>query len=144
MRVATLRATGERIFAVVFDTGDEVSTGLRTFAREHGVATAHLAAIGALQDVTLGFWDGTSPEYLRIAVREQVEVLSMTGNIALGPDGTPRIHAHMVIGKVDGTAHGGHLLEGHVRPTLEVIVTELPGDLRRRIDDATGLALLRL
>jgi predicted DNA-binding protein with PD1-like motif len=49
-----------------------------------------------------------------------------------------------VLGKADGTAHGGHLLRAHVRPTLEVIVTESPAHLRRRSDPETGLALIQL
>ena len=70
-------------------------------------------------------------------------MLALTGNVAL-KDGEPKLHPHIVVGKSDGTAHGGHLLEGHVRPTLEVIVTESPAHLQRRSDPETGLALLRL
>jgi predicted DNA-binding protein with PD1-like motif len=65
------------------------------------------------------------------------------GDITL-KDGQPSIHAHVVLGKRDGTAHGGHLLEAHVRPTLEVILTESPAHLTRRFDEASGLALIRL
>jgi uncharacterized protein len=64
--------------------------------------------------------------------------------VALGPDGAPRIHAHLVVGRSDGTAYGGHLLEGHVRPTLEVVLDESPTALQRRTDPETGLALLSL
>jgi predicted DNA-binding protein with PD1-like motif len=70
-------------------------------------------------------------------------VLALTGNIALKGD-EPKLHPHIVVGKSDGSAHGGHLLGGHVRPTLEVIVTESPVHLHRRSDPETGLALLRL
>lgn len=144
MRVRAVRGQGERTFAVVFDTGDEVTEGLLAVAREHRLDGAHFTAIGAFQDVTLGYWDWKRKEYDRIPVTEQVEVLSLVGNIAVAPSGGPMIHAHVVIGKSDGTAHGGHLLGAHVRPTLEVIVTESPDYLRRRIDAATGLALLHL
>jgi predicted DNA-binding protein with PD1-like motif len=133
---------GRRTFAVVFDAGDEVTGGLLDFARQHAVAAAHFTAIGALRDVTLGYWRWETKGYDRIAVREQVEVLSLAGNIALAPDGAPKVHAHVVVGKADGTAHGGHLLEGHVRPTLEVILVESPRHLRRTHDPATGLALI--
>jgi predicted DNA-binding protein with PD1-like motif len=131
-----------RTFAIVFRTGDEVAQGLFAFAHEHGVAGASFTAIGALRDVTLGYWDWETKDYRRIPVREQVEVLSLVGNVALAPDGAPKVHAHIVVGKADGTAHGGHLLEGHVRPTLEVILVESPQQLRRRHDPATGLALI--
>jgi hypothetical protein len=55
----------------------------------------------------------------------------------------PRLHAHVVVGKRDGTAHGGHLLQARVRPTLEVILTESASYLARRHDPESGLALIR-
>jgi predicted DNA-binding protein with PD1-like motif len=70
-------------------------------------------------------------------------VLSLIGDIALNK-GKPKVHAHVVVGKADGTAHGGHLMEARVRPTLEVIVVESPKHLIRRTDDETGLALITL
>jgi uncharacterized protein len=76
-----------------------------------------------------------------IAVSEQVEVLSLVGNIAV-KGAAPTVHAHVVVGKADGTAHGGHLLEAYVRPTLEVMVEESPQHLKRTFDAVTGLALL--
>ena len=133
---------GSRTFAIVFDTGDEVTRGLLEFAKQHAIAGAYFTAIGALRDVTLGYWRWETKQYERIPVREQVEVLSLAGNVALAPDGAPKVHAHVVVGKADGTAHGGHLLDGHVRPTLEVILVESPQYLRRTHDPATGLALI--
>jgi uncharacterized protein len=70
-------------------------------------------------------------------------VLALVGDIALN-DGEPKLHTHVVVSKADGTAHGGHLLEAHVRPTLEVIITESPAHLQRCSDPETGLALIRL
>ena len=132
-----------RTYAVVFDTGDEALEQLSAFAREHGLSAAEFTGIGALSDAVLGYFDWQKKDYTRIRVDEQVEVLSLTGNVARA-DGEPKLHAHIVLGKADGTAHGGHLLEGHVRPTLELIVTESPRHLERRSDPETGLALLRL
>jgi uncharacterized protein len=131
-------------FALVFEGGEEVADGLLRFAREHALRAARFTAIGALQDVILGYWDRTARDYRRIPIRAQVEVLSLIGNVALGPDDAPRIHAHIVVGKADGSAHGGHLLEGHVFPTLEVLLEESPETLQRRTDPDTGLALLAL
>ncbi len=78
----------------------------------------------------------------QLEIDEQVEVLSLIGDVAL--EGTqPKVHAHVVVGRRDGTAHGGHLLEAHVRPTLEVVLAEVPGHLQRETDPETGLALIR-
>jgi len=134
---------GLRTFAIVFNKGEEVRQSLLEFARTNRFADAHLSAIGAFSEVTLGFFDRHEKTYKPIPVEEQVEVLSFTGNIVQGDD-KPKLHAHVVVGKADGTAHGGHFLGGRVWPTLEMIVTEMPVHLRRSYDDETGLALIRL
>jgi predicted DNA-binding protein with PD1-like motif len=133
---------GERTYALVFDPGEEAVAGLRAFAVEANLIGARFTAIGAFADAVLGFFDPDAKQYHRIPVREQVEVLSLIGNVAQH-HGKPKVHAHAVVGKRDGTAHGGHLLEAHVRPTLEVIVVESPHQLRRETDEVTGLARLQ-
>jgi uncharacterized protein len=143
MKTKLIHDGPQRTFAVVFDKGDEVIEKLLAFAREHRLSAAELTGLGALSDAVLGYFDWERKDYDRIPIDEQVEVLNLTGNIALA-DGEPRLHPHIVLGKADGTAHGGHLLEAHVRPTLEVIVTESPAHLQRRSDPETGLALLSL
>jgi uncharacterized protein len=82
-------------------------------------------------------------DYKHIPIDEQVEVVSLVGNVARGDDG-PRLHAHVVVGRKDGAAYGGHLLEAVVRPTLEIVLVETPARLRRRTDPSTGLALIDL
>jgi len=79
----------------------------------------------------------------RIPVDEQCEVLSLIGDIASGDDG-PSLHAHVVLGLADGTTRGGHLLEGRVFPTLEVVVTETPAELRKVARPELGIALIDL
>jgi hypothetical protein len=136
-------SNGQRTFAIVFDPKDEVAAGLQAFAEESNATGAYFTAIGALSDVTLGYFEIERKDYRRIQITEQVEVLALVGNIALHHD-KPKVHAHIVVGKQDGTAHGGHLLEAHVRPTLEVVLTETPHYLQRKHDEETGLALIRI
>jgi len=143
MRSSLLQDRGERTFVIVFDKGDEVVAGLTAFAAREHLRASHLTAIGALRDVTLGYFDRDRRDYTRIPMAEQVEVLSLLGVITR--DGTqPKLHAHIVVGQADGNARGGHLLEAHVWPTLEVIVEESPRHLQRRTDPETGLALIDL
>jgi predicted DNA-binding protein with PD1-like motif len=133
----------QRTFAVILDTGDEAMACLTAFAKEHRLSASQFTALGAFRDCVLGYFDWQTKDYRRIPINEQVEVLALIGDIALG-DGAPQLQAHVVLGKADGSAHGGHLLEAHVRPTLEVIITESPVHLQRRSDPETGLALIRL
>jgi uncharacterized protein len=132
---------GEKIFVLVFDTGDEVVSEMTTFARENDLDAASITAIGAFSGATLGYFDIVRKEYEKIPLEEQVEVLSLIGDIALN-EGEPELHAHVVLGRRDGTTRGGHLLEAHVRPTLEVVLTESPDHLKKRTDEETGLALI--
>jgi uncharacterized protein len=133
----------QKTYAIVFDTGDEVAAGLTAFATEHYLGASHFTAIGALSDVVLGYFDWETRDYRRIPLREQVEVLSLADDVVLD-GGESKVHAHVVIGKRDGTAHGGHLIEALVRPTLEVMVVESPRHLRRRMDPESGLALIAI
>ncbi len=59
-------------------------------------------------------------------------------------EGEPAIHAHVVLGRSDASTFGGHLLDGHVRPTLELILVESPEHLKKAHDPESGLALIRL
>ena len=135
-------AHGQRTYAVILATGDEVMASLKEFARREKITAAQISAIGALSDATLAYFDWDKKENMKIPVREQVEVASLLGDIAEA-DGKPALHLHIVIGKRDGQAMAGHLSEAHVRPTLEVIVTESPAHLRKRHDPESGLALIR-
>ena len=126
---------------LVFDRGDEVMENLSAFAAGKELTAGHFTAIGAFSDVTIGFFDPETKEYEPIVIAEQVEALSLVGDISLEED-EPRVHAHVVVGKRDGRAYGGHLLEAHVWPTLEVVLTESPAHLRRRVDPETGLPLI--
>lgn len=145
MQVRQLSGGAERSFVVVLDSSEEAMASLLAFAREHDVKAGRLTGIGAFETATLGFFDFARKDYERIRVDEQVEVLSLVGDFATEADsGAVKLHAHVVVGKRDGTAHGGHLLEARVRPTLEVMVVDAPANLQRRSDPATGLPLLDL
>jgi predicted DNA-binding protein with PD1-like motif len=128
---------------VVLDSGDEAVAALGKFARERRIEAASLSAIGAFERAVVGYFDWSRKDYKRIPVDEQVEVLSLLGDVALS-EGEPALHIHAVLGRSDGSVVGGHLLEGHVRPTLEVLFVEPPAHLKKRKDPETGLALISI
>ena len=141
MKSKLLSDRGDKTFILVFDKGDEVMAELLAFVRTEKIVSAHFNALGAFSDVTFGFFERERQDYKRINVG-QVEVMSLVGNVAATEDGEPKIHAHVIVGKLDGTAHGGHLFEGRVWPTLEMILIQTPESLLRKVDQETGLALI--
>jgi predicted DNA-binding protein with PD1-like motif len=134
---------GQRTYVVVLETSDEVMECLTRFIREQSVSAAQITAIGAFSGVVPRYFDWETKKYDDIPVSEQVEVASLMGDVAESPDGNPSLHIHLVVARRDGTAMAGHLGKGHVRPTLEVILTESPIHLRKRKDDESGLALIQ-
>jgi predicted DNA-binding protein with PD1-like motif len=137
-------ADGKRTFAVVLQTDDEAMRCLKEFAQKERIGGAQVTAIGALRRAKLAYFDWETKAYQSIEVGEQVEVASLVGDIAIGPDGKASVHAHAVLGRRDGSALAGHLEEAHVRPTLEIIVTESPAHLCKAKDKESGLALIQL
>jgi predicted DNA-binding protein with PD1-like motif len=133
-----------QVHVVVLDSGEEAFAALTRFAGEAGISAASLTAIGAFERATVGWFDFASKSYRKIEVDEQCEVLSAIGDVAVGDDGKPSLHVHIVLGLSDGSTRGGHLLAGTVRPTLEVVLTEVPVALRRRKRADLGIALIDL
>ena len=142
---ATHVSTGDRAttFVLVFDPGDEVIDQLTRWCRKQAVTAARLTGVGGFSDATVAWFDPDTREFVEIPVNEQVELLALNGDVA-ELDGNPAIHIHVVLGTRSGDARGGHLIAGRVRPTLELIVDEVPAHLRKRHDPETGLALIAL
>jgi uncharacterized protein len=144
MKSKLLSENPQKTFVLIFDTGDEVMKTLLDFAKQWRLAGSHFTAIGAFKDCVLGYYDWEKKDYKKIPIREQVELVSLIGDVAESDSGEPKLHAHAVVGTTEGKAMAGHLIEARVRPTLELILTESPVHLRRKHDPTSGLALIRL
>jgi predicted DNA-binding protein with PD1-like motif len=131
-----------KLQVVILDTGEEAFAALTRFANDAKISAASLTAIGAFESATVGWFDFATKSYKKIAINEQCEVLSAIGDVAVGDDGKASLHVHIVLGLSDGSTRGGHLLEGKVRPTLEVVLTETPSKLRRKKRADLGIALI--
>jgi uncharacterized protein len=130
-------------YVVVCDPGDEAVAELTQFARAERLEAAQLTAVGGFERATVGWFDRAAKQFRPIPVDEQCEVLSLIGDVAEGQQG-PSLNMHVVLGLSDGTTRGGHLIEGQVFPTLEVIVTEAPAELRKVMRPDIGVALIDL
>lgn len=141
MRTRQIYSGPPRTFVLVFDVGEEVKAGILRLAEEQDVGAAELTGIGALSAVQLRYFDWDRKEYQTRELDEQVELVSLAGNVAESDEGK-KVHVHVVVAKRDGTAHGGDLGAATARPTVEIVLTESPGHLRRRVDPETGLPLI--
>lgn len=143
MRWKFIGSAGTPTYVVVLDPGDEAMAVLSGFAADQHLTGAQVTGVGAFERAAVGWFDRDAKDYRPIRVDQQCEVLSLVGDVALGPDG-PQPHVHAVLGLPDGSTRGGHLLEGRVWPTLEVIIRETRAGLRKTYQPEIGLALIDL
>lgn len=141
MRAKLLNPEPPLTYALALEIGEDAMATLEKFVREAGIEAASITAIGGFERAVLGYFDWAKKRYEQIPVAQQVEVLSLLGDVAIAEEG-PSLHLHAVLGRRDGSVVGGHLLEARVRPTLEVVLVQPPRYLRKRKDAATGLALV--
>jgi predicted DNA-binding protein with PD1-like motif len=130
-------------YVVVCDQGDEAMASLEQFVRSERLEAAQITGVGGFERATVGWFDRATRQFRHIPVDEPSEVLSLIGDVAEGQDG-PGLNIHVVLGLSDGTTRGGHLIEGQVFPTLELVVTENPAELRRVMHPDLGVALIDL
>lgn len=146
---------GGRKFVLVLDAGEEAITAIKAFAAAQDLEGSTVAGIGAFEKCAFGHFNPVTKVFTRNDLADQAEVLSMVGNIAGSPDeddddgdgdadaAGPHLHIHCVVGLRDASTRGGHLIEGFVRPTMELVIEESPVHLQRGLDKASGLVLLQ-
>ena len=134
---------GPRSYALIFGKGDEVMSGLIDWAEREKIVAAHLTAIGAFRSVLFGWFDQSHRAYRHIPVDQQVECISLVGDIGLAND-KPAVHVHGSVAFPDGTVRGGHLIHGTVWPTMEVFVSTSEHALDKERDPETTLWLFDL
>jgi uncharacterized protein len=141
-RLLATDAGGAKDYVMVLARGDEVLTALADFSRKENVVDAHFVAIGGVRDPEVAWFDMERGEFKAMSLGEQMEVLTLSGDIALGENGKPVPHAHLVLGRQDGQAWGGHLLRATTSPTLEVYIRTFPDALHKRTAAGTNLELI--
>jgi predicted DNA-binding protein with PD1-like motif len=142
MKVGLLSETGAvKNYAIVLAKGDEVMSGLTDFARKYQVKSASFTAIGAFSGATVAWFDEGRKEFKLIPLHEQMELVSMIGDIALSGD-QPVVHTHVSLAASDGSVRGGHLIEANVFPTLELFMTVYLTPLHKEPEQETGLKLI--
>ncbi|MGY9047433.1 hypothetical protein P775_02890 [Puniceibacterium antarcticum] len=134
---------GRRKFVLVLDAGENAVASITAFAQDNGLGATSLTGIGAFAHASLGYFNPATKEFRQNDIGDQTEVLSMIGNIAVEADGNHKMHVHVVLGCIDATTRGGHLIEGSVRPTLEIMLEESPAHLARGVDAKSGLVLIQ-
>jgi predicted DNA-binding protein with PD1-like motif len=130
-------------YLVRLQRGEEVVSALTDFVRAESIQAGSISGIGAVSDLSLGFFDPTSREYIREDLAGGYEVVNLAGNVSVLA-GEEMLHLHATVADIDHRTRAGHLFQATVSVTLEVVVTRFDGRLERRLDESVGLNLLDL
>lgn len=131
----------DKTFLVRLPHDGDLFLSIKDVFQESGIRMGFFTAIGAVKKARIAFYDQEAKIYNDLIVDEPAEILSCTGNIS-EVDGGMSVHAHITLGLKDGTAKGGHLLEGTVIFASELFGIALDGQrLERCFDNITGLKL---
>lgn len=123
MHAKVVKRGRERTIGLVFEDGDEPISELERYAREQALEASRFAASGTVEHVKLACFDPDRRTYREIAIRERVAVVALVGDIASDGIG-PKVQAHVVLERSDGSICGGHLLEARVCPQLDGVLME--------------------
>lgn len=130
-------------YVVRLEKGEDVVEKLTSFVRERGIKAGSVSGIGAVENITLGYFDPATREYHKETFPGSYEVANISGNVSV-LEGEEMLHLHATIADTNHNAKAGHIFAGRVSVTLEVAVMPFPGTVERRMDEAIGLNLLDL
>lgn len=122
------------------DRGEEILTQIKELALKENIKLAHVSALGATNDFTVGVYKVNEKKYYKNHFVGDFEIVSLTGTINT-MNHEFYTHIHMSAGNDSGEVFGGHLNEAVVSATCEMVITIIDGEVERFLDDETGLNL---
>ena len=117
---------------------EDIQEKLKEACRLYDIKTAVvLSGLGQLKKIQLGYFKGKN-NYTPKNFDMPHELLSLTGNICK-QDGDYILHLHAVLGDEKKNTVGGHLIEGKVEITNEIVLLKTDIDIKRKFEEKTGL-----
>ncbi|MCA9364031.1 DUF296 domain-containing protein [Candidatus Kaiserbacteria bacterium] len=130
------------VYTLNFERGDRIVSLLQTFLEQEQITAAHLTGLGAASEIEIAYYNLDTKTYERTTITENLEIVSLVGNVGVKEDGGRVIHIHGTFGRHDLSVVGGHVFDIVVSGAGEVHLTALSGTIHRTYDDTTGLTLM--
>lgn len=125
-----------------FDRGEEFIPTLQHFCTIHEIKAAYFHGIGACHKLELAWYNLETKDYEVHNIEENLEITSLTGNIALIDD-VVFAHTHGVFGNRQLQTLAGHVKSMEISATCELKLDVFEGEIKREFDDVTGLKLMK-
>lgn len=136
-----------RSFVIRLEDGEILHESLESFAREMGIRSAAVIAVGGAGEGSRLVVGPSDPDERPVVPMELslpgVHEIAGTGTIFPNGEGRPVLHMHAACGREWGSLTGCVRRGVVVWQILEVILIELAGDASvRKLDEGTGFELL--
>ncbi len=135
------RRFGDRIVARI-DRGEEVVSSIEKIAKAESIKLGKVSALGALGDFTVGVYKVSEQKYYPNHFTGDFEIVSLFGTICT-KEGEYYGHFHLSAGDGEGRVFGGHLNEGIISATCEMVIDIIDGQVERQVDSDTGLNIYK-
>ncbi len=130
-------------YLIRLERGEELIASLIEFANSEQVKGGFLHGLGGAESASIGIYKiDTDKQYHFTDFEEELEVISLNGNIATDADDQVMVHCHATISGADLKTFGGHVKKMVIAGTCEIFVDTRTGPLSRVMDDSIGLKLL--
>lgn len=128
-------------FILALKMGENLFEGILRCANDADLTSVSLSGLGALDDVTVAYYNLATKQYQTKLFKGMYELISVNGNITL-LDGKRFIHIHAALGTENYDVIGGHIMDAIVGPSAEITIIPLASNIHRQYDEATGLKLM--
>lgn len=128
----------DNTYVVRLEVGDEIIGSLTTLCKKENIQAATVQGLGAVDNVTVGYYSTAEGRYLPKTFNKQFEMIALNGNITV-KDNEPYLHLHIALSDESYTFFGGHLNNAVISITAEIFVTKLDGYIGRRVNGKTQL-----
>ncbi len=125
-------------YVISINTREEIVKALTAFCEEKKIKSGTITGLGAINEVTLRFFNPATKKYVDKTFREQMEISNLTGNIST-MDGKEYLHLHITVGGSDYSARAGHLLSAVLNGAGEFVVEDFGERIERTYNPSLGL-----
>tara|TARA_B110000014_G_C20008474_1_gene522814 strand:- start:490 stop:924 length:435 start_codon:yes stop_codon:yes gene_type:complete len=133
----------EKDYFIYVEKNEKVMDTITRFCMDKDIRNAKLSGIGAVKETEIGAYDTVAKEYIRKDFPDVLELISLEGNVTL-KEGSPFVHAHVVLSDHQMSTLGGHLFETTVAAVGEFFLREFDGDAHREVNLDVGLPCICL
>ncbi|HIB58816.1 MAG TPA: DNA-binding protein [Candidatus Marinimicrobia bacterium] len=127
-------------FLISMAQDDDVIKSILTVVEKENLHSAAISGIGAVKDVTLGFYNLSRKEYDQKPFSGNFELVSCLGNVS-EKEGEPFVHAHVSMSGPDFNTISGHLFRAKIAVVGEFVLRPFENKVVRKMDDDVGLAV---